>query len=283
MYKFLLFLFFPLMLFSQKQKIEGTVVNIQNEKLPLVTIEIYDSQNILIKKLITDQSGEFSFDGISEASIKLIFKDLEYDQFEEIIDLAKYNKPLKIILKKNIQDIEEVVMIKQKPIVTRKIDRLSFNVENSNISSLNAWEILKKTPGVSVNNDALTIKGSQSILVTINDKKVMLTGDELKNLLENTQGEDLKSVEVITNPPSKYEASGSAVLNIIMKKNTIEGYRGIISSKYIQSQYEKGVVGISQYYKKDKLSVMASYYLGSGTYYREGTDYVKIKPVGSVS
>lgn len=262
------------MLFSQKQKIEGTVVNIQNEKLPLVTIEIYDSQNILIKKLITDQSGEFSFDGISEASIKLIFKDLEYDQFEEIIDLAKYNKPLKIILKKNIQDIAEVVMIKQKPIVTRKIDRLSFNVENSNISSLNAWEILKKTPGVSVNNDALTIKGSQSILVTINDKKVMLTGDELKNLLENTQGEDLKSVEVITNPPSKYEASGSAVLNIIMKKNTIEGYRGIISSKYIQSQYAKGVAGISQYYKKDKLSVMASYYLGAGTYYREGTDYV---------
>ena len=262
------------MLFSQKQKIEGTVVNIQNEKLPLVTIEIYDSQNILIKKLITDQNGEFSFDGISEVSIKLIFKDLEYDQFEEIIDLAKYNKPLKIILKKNIQDIEEVVMIKQKPIVTRKIDRLSFNVENSNISSLNAWEILKKTPGVSVNNDALTIKGSQSILVTINDKKVMLTGDELKNLLENTQGEDLKSVEVITNPPSKYEASGSAVLNIIMKKNTIEGYRGIISSKYIQSQYAKGVAGISQYYKKDKLSVMASYYLGAGTYYREGTDYV---------
>lgn len=274
MYKFLLFLFFPLMLFSQKQKIEGTVVNIQNEKLPLVTIEVYDFQNNLIKKLITGENGDFSFDEVSDASLKLIFKDLEYNQLEEIIDVVKYDKPLKIILKKNIQDIEEVVMIKQKPIVTRKIDRLSFNVENSNISSLNAWEILKKTPGVSVNNDALTIKGSQSILVTINDKKVMLSGDELKNMLENTQGEDLKSVEVITNPPAKYEASGSAVLNIIMKKNTIEGYRGIISSKYIQSQYAKGVAGISQYYKKDKLSVMASYYLGAGTYYREGTDYV---------
>lgn len=270
----MLFLFFPLMLFSQKQKIEGTVVNIQNEKLPLVTIEVYDSQNTLLKKLITGENGDFSVDEISDASLKLIFKDLEYNQLEEIIDLINYHKPLIVILKKNIQDIEEVVMIKQKPIVTRKIDRLSFNVENSNISSLNAWEILKKTPGVSVNNDALTIKGSQSILVTINDKKVMLTGDELKNLLENTQGEDLKSVEVITNPPAKYEASGSAVLNIIMKKNTIEGYRGIISSKYVQSQYAKGGVGISQYYKKDQLSVMASYHLGAGTYYREGTDYV---------
>lgn len=262
------------MLFSQKQKIEGTVVNIQNEKLPLVTIEVYDSQNTLIKKLMTGENGDFSIDGISETSIKLIFNDLEYNQLEETIDLVKNNKPLRIVMRKNIQDIQEVVMIKQKPVVTRKIDRLSFNVENSNISSLNAWEILKKTPGVTSSNDVLSIKGSPSILVTINDKKVMLTGDELKNLLENTQGEEIRSVEVLTNPPAKYEASGSAVLNIIMKKNTIEGYRGIISSKYVQSQYTKGVAGISQYYKKDQLSVMASYYLGAGIYYREGTDYV---------
>lgn len=262
------------MLFSQKQKIEGTVINIQNEKLPMVTVEVYNFQNTLIKKVVTNENGGFVLEGISETKVKLIFKDLEYNELEENLDLAKQDKPLHIILKKNIQEIQEVVMTKQKPVVTRKIDRLSFNVENSNISSQNAWEILKKTPGVSVKNDALTIKGSQSILVTINDKKIMLTGDELKNLLENTQGEEMKSVEVITNPPAKYEASGSAVLNIIMKKNTIEGYRGIISSKYVQSQYAKGVAGISQYYKKDKLSAMASYYLGVGTYYREGTDYV---------
>lgn len=262
------------MLFSQKRKIEGTVINIQNEKLPMVTVEVYNFQNTLIKKVVTNENGGFVLEGISETKVKLIFKDLEYNELEENLDLAKQDKPLHIILKKNIQEIQEVVMTKQKPVVTRKIDRLSFNVENSNISSQNAWEILKKTPGVYVKNDALTIKGSQSILVTINDKKIMLTGDELKNLLENTQGEEMKSVEVITNPPAKYEASGSAVLNIIMKKNTIEGYRGIISSKYVQSQYAKGVAGISQYYKKDKLSAMASYYLGVGTYYREGTDYV---------
>lgn len=263
----------PIITFSQKQ-VEGTVVNIQKEKLPLVTVEVYDLQNTLIQKSVTDEAGGFTLNGISDTNIKLVFKDLEYNQFEQNLDLTKQDQPLWIVMKKNIQDIQEVVMIKQKPIVTRKIDRLAFNVENSNISSLNAWEILKKTPGVTSSNDVLSIKGSQSILVTINDKKLMLTGDELKNLLENTQGEEIKSVEVITNPPAKYEASGSAVLNIIMKKNTIEGYRGIISSKYVQSQYAKGVAGISQYFKKDKLSVMGSYYLGGGTYYREGTDYV---------
>jgi len=274
MYKFLIFLFFPILMFSQQQKIDGTVVNIQNEKLPLVSIEVYNSQNVLIKKIMTNEEGAFTLEGISEKEVKLVVKDLEYAQFEKELDLDKQDKILQIVLKKDIKEIQEVVMTKQKPVVKRKIDRLEFNVENSNISSLNAWEILKKTPGVTSGNDVLAIKGSQSILVTINDKKVMLTGDELKNLLENTQGDEVKSVEVITNPPAKYEASGSAVLNIVMKKNKIEGYRGIISSKYVQSQYAKGVAGISQYYKKDKLSLMASYYLGSGTYYREGTDHV---------
>jgi len=273
MYKLLAFLFLPILMFSQQQKIEGTVVNAQNEKLALVSVEVYNSQNALLKTLTTNEYGGFTLEGISEKTVKLVVKDLEYGTVEKNVDLEKQEE-LQIVLKKEIQEIQEVVMTKQKPVVKRKIDRLEFNVENSNISSLNAWEILKKTPGVTAGNDVLAIKGSQSILVTINDKKVMLTGDELKSLLENTQGDEVKSVEVITNPPAKYEASGSAVLNIVLKKNKIEGYRGVLYSKYIQSEYAKGIAGISQYYKKDKLSVMGSYYRGTGTYYREGTDYV---------
>ncbi|ASK31763.1 TonB-dependent receptor [Chryseobacterium sp. T16E-39] len=274
MYKFLLFLCLPVLLFSQKQKIEGTVQNSQGEKLPLVSVAVLNTKNELLKTLTTNEAGGFTIEGVSENSVKLVIKDLEYASFEKNLDLGNQNGVLTIILKKDVQDIQEVVMTKQKPLVKRKIDRLEFNVENSNIASLNAWEILKKTPGVTATNDVLGIKGSQAILVTINDKKVMLTGDELKNLLENTQGDEVKSVEVITNPPAKYEASGSAVLNIVMKKNKIEGYRGVASSKYIQTEYAKGVAGISQYYKKNKLSLMGSYYFGTGTYYREGVDYV---------
>ncbi|WP_370898627.1 TonB-dependent receptor domain-containing protein [Chryseobacterium gossypii] len=273
MYKFFLFLCFPLLIFSQK-KIEGTVLNTRQEKLPRIAVEVYDSQNKLLKTIITDDHGNFILEGFSGQPVKIVVNDLEYARFEHYFDPEQQDRPLIVVLRKDTRDIQEVVMTKPKPLVKRKIDRLEFNVENSNITSLNVWEILKKTPGVTANNDVLAIKGSTSILVTINDKKVMLTGDELKNFLENIQGEELKSVEVITNPPAKYEASGSAVLNIVMKKNNVEGYRGIISSKYIQSRYAKGMGGITQYYRKNKLSVMGSYNLNSGTYYREGTDHV---------
>lgn len=274
MYKAFLLLFFPLLFSAQLKKTEGTITDTENIKIQAAEVQVYNLNNELIKTVKSDVKGLFVLEGISGDSVKLAVKKANYIPFEKIVVLKEGSEILKIILKKETQEIEEVVMTKQKPQVIRKVDRLEFNVENSNISSLNAWEILKKTPNVIVNNDAIIVKGSTAILVTINDKKVMLTGDELKNLLENTQGNDIKSVEVITNPPAKYEASGSAVLNIVMKKNKIEGYRGILSSKYVQTQYAKGNVGLSQYYKKDKLSLMGSYYRGMGTYYREGTDYV---------
>lgn len=264
---------FPILILAQKQKAGGTVVNTENEKLSSVKVKVYNTQDKLIKELETDDNGKFVLEDIAEEYIKLVIKNQGYSLFEKKVDLTE-SEPLNIVLKKESQEIEGVVMTKRKPLVKRKVDRLEFNVENSNISSLNAWEILKNTPSVTINNSVLSVKGSTGILVTINDKKVMLTGDELKNLLENTQGDEVKSVEVITNPPAKYEASGSAVLNIVLKMNKIEGYRGILSSKYVQTQYAKGVFGLSQYYKKDKLSLMGSYYKGLGTYYREGTDYV---------
>ncbi|MEN5310321.1 outer membrane beta-barrel family protein [Chryseobacterium cucumeris] len=273
MYKIIFLLCFPILILAQKQKAGGTVVNTENEKLSSVKVKVYNTQDKLIKELETDDNGKFVLEDIAEEYIKLVIKNQGYSLFEKKVDL-KESEPLNIVLKKESQEIEGVVMTKRKPLVKRKVDRLEFNVENSNISSLNAWEILKNTPSVTINNSVLSVKGSTGILVTINDKKVMLTGDELKNFLENTQGDEVKSVEVITNPPAKYEASGSAVLNIVLKKNKIEGYRGILSSKYVQTQYAKGVFGLSQYYKKDKLSLMGSYYKGLGTYYREGTDYV---------
>jgi hypothetical protein len=268
-------------MFSQSHKISGTVFNADKEKLDSVKVELYDHENTLIKSFFTDSEGRFSFNNLSSTSFKLKINNEKYLSFEKNIDVKNENEILNIILKNDQKDIEAVTITKKKPLVKRKVDRLEFNVENSNISSLNAWEILKKTPQITINNDVLAVKGGTSVLITINDKKVMMTGEELKNFLENTQGDEVKSVEVITNPPAKYEAQGGAVLNIVMKKNKIEGYRGILSSKYIQTQYAKGVAGLSQYYKKDKLSVMGSYFRGGGTYYREGTDHVNYPEDGT--
>ena len=68
----------------------------------------------------------------------------------------------------------------------------------------------------------------------------------------NTSGEEIQSMEVITYPPAKHEASGSAVLNIVMKQAKLEGYKGSLSGRFIQLKYAKGAVTTSHPYKKNK-------------------------------
>jgi hypothetical protein len=70
MYKLIVLLCFPVVLFSQKQRIEGTVSNTEQKKLSSVSIEVYDSQNKLVKKLNTDNNGIFILEDIAANPIK---------------------------------------------------------------------------------------------------------------------------------------------------------------------------------------------------------------------
>jgi hypothetical protein len=101
-----------------------------------------------------------------------------------------------------------------------------------------------------------------------------MTQEQLKQLLENTDGNNVSSVEVITNPPAKYEAQGSAIINIKMKQNVLSGYKGRISTRYTQATYAKGLIGTSQSYNTDKWQLTGNYNFVSGDYVRKNFDVV---------
>lgn len=276
MKKLLVVLFLlPFAALSQQVKVNGTLHDSTKQPVPFADaflLSVRDSAKVAA--VLTAETGKFELKA-SKGNYILKISALGFEDYYKNITLSRDTETGIIMLKEIMQTLEDVIINTSKPIVKRKIDRLEFNVENSSLSSTNAWEILKKTPSVTASaNGALTVRNSSNILVTINDKKVYLSGEELKQLLENTNGEDIKSVEVITNPPAKYEAQGSTVLNIKMKKTNLEGYKGSLSSAYVQSMYPKGVVSTSHYYKTKKLSLSGGYSFGSGAYYREGKDFV---------
>lgn len=250
------------------QNITAKITQQNSEPIPFAGAELTSTTDSLAYKTTTaDENGLLLFEKVTPGDYKLKVSSIGFTAAERTLTVKSQDVNLgSITLGENTNQLDEVVLNSKRPVVKRKIDRLEFNVENSTLSSENAWEILKKTPGVTVASDALSIRGSNSILVTINDKKVYLTGTELKNLLENTDGDNIKSIEVITTPPAKYEAQGSAVLNIKMKKNGTEGYKASIAGAYVQSTYPKGVVSTNHYYKGEKFSLNGGYMLGSGTY-----------------
>ncbi len=261
--------------FSQKIKFSGLVFNSKKEVVSNAKISISNQiDSLKTYSSVSNEKGFFQIENIKSAKYNLTIATNGFQEFSDVINLENNMLNKEIILKEISNKLNEVVIQTKKPAIKRKIDRLEFNVENTILATNNAWEIIKKTPEVLVSGSDISIRGSNSILVTINDKKIYLTGEELKNLLESTNGDDVKSIEVITNPPAKYDAQGSAVLNIKLKKNLKLGYKSSLRTSYVQSTYPKFVTSTTQFYKSRKLSFFGNYSFGTGTYIRFGEDVV---------
>jgi Outer membrane protein beta-barrel family/CarboxypepD_reg-like domain len=261
--------------YSQEISLSGKVVDGSHQAVPFADALLLQAKDSLSYKAVqTDESGAFYFTGVEKGEYLIKVKAIGFEDYSQKITVQK-DTILNVSINEISNNLDNVTITSKRPIVKRQVDRLEFGVENSSLSSNNAWEILGKTPGVITSSaGAITIRGSQSILVTINDKKIYLTGEELKQFLENTGGEEVKSIEVITNPPAKYEAQGSAVLNIKLKKSVSLGYKGSVNTAYIQSIYPKGIASVNQFYKGKKLSLEGRYGFGSGVYVNEGVDVV---------
>ncbi len=270
----LFFLAFPLSLLAQTRQIEGRVQDTNKVALAGATVMLLDSSYQEIREVKTDHGGKFilSLDPHNGYYVRTTY--LNFRPQEYFFNSDTISRPLVFELVSEAKMLEEAQVIGRPPRLVRKLDRLEFNVQNSNLSALNSWDILKRTPLVMANGSDLMVRGSKKIVVLINERKIMLSGDELKTYLENTSGSDVQSIEVITNPPAKYEAEGSTIINIKLSRSNLYGYRGTVVALAEKSSTWKQLFGLTQYYKSEKFNLRGTYNFGRGTYARYETNYV---------
>lgn len=156
--------------------------------------------------------------------------------------------------------LKEVTVVAKKRIFVRQTDRLVFNVENSIMSSGgNAMDALRITPGIKVQNDQISMIGKSGMMIIIDDRIIPLSGESLVNYLRGIPTASIKSLEVITTPPSKYEAEGnSGIINIVLKKARNNSWNLNLRGAYTQATYPEGNLGADFNFKKDKLSFYSS-------------------------
>ncbi|CAA9196221.1 hypothetical protein FLA105534_01016 [Flavobacterium bizetiae] len=186
-------------------------------------------------------------------SIMLAFSVYGYSQTEKETDS---------IVETSINALDEIVITKKKVLYTQKSDRLVFNVENSIVSEGGtALDVLSRAPGVVVSQDGeLSIRGQQGVGVMINGKLTQLSQKELANYLKSTTSSNIKQIEVITNPSSKYDATGKAgIINIILKKPNAGGLKGTVFTNYGRGRKNRTNSGANLSYNKDKFGVYGNY------------------------
>ena len=242
-------------------QIKGSIKNTENEPVMFSTVFLLDKDSVYIKGDVSKEDGSFLLSDLKAGTYRIKIQNVEYQpHVTEFFNLAPNEvKILKSIpLTHSVAQLNEVVVTGAKSVVEVHADRMVFNVANSaNTSGNNGLELLNKTPGVKVDPDNnILLQGKAGVQIYINGRPSRLSGSDLTAMLQSTQADNIESIEVITNPPAKYEAAGTAgIINIKMKKNNDYGYNGTLISNYSKGDYARNNNGLTLNYKNSKINV----------------------------
>lgn len=243
---------------AQQHTVNGKVVNKEQQPLVYVNASLLKNDTVFVEGMVTDSLGAFHFK-VDKGNYKLILEQFGTEFFNQRLEINQDIDLGKIKIDEAIL-LEGVTITARKKIIEQKVDRLVFNVENAVSASVgNALDALKSTPLVRVQNDNVSIVGKGGVLVMIDDRLQRLSPDDLANLLKSIASDNIKSIEVITTPPAKYDAEGSnGLINIVLKKGRKNSWSASLGTSYVQKRNAGGGVNGVFNYNYNKVSLQAS-------------------------
>lgn len=249
----------------QETDVKGKVVNEQQEAIIGASVYLLSSSTqAIIKTSVTNESGYYEIKNAPQGSFVIEVSAVGLSKFKsEPFTVVDRGIEMDIITMLPLSTEIEAVEIKgELPLIQSTNGKLILNVENSSISAgNNALEVLKRAPGVSVDkDDNVLLMGQQGVNVTIDGRQTYMTGDQLATFLKSTDGAQIKSIEVSTTRSAKDDAEGAAgVINIVMKKNRIEGFNGSFVASGGMGNRFRGNSSINLNYKKNNTTLFGNY------------------------
>ncbi|NNV54189.1 TonB-dependent receptor [Limnovirga soli] len=246
--------------------ISGSVFASQKavESATVMLLKAKDSS--FIKSGITSKEGSFLLDQPENGSFLIAVELVGFKKYySEIFELSQANpgyqvKP--ISLEMAAQQLSGVIVVSKKPFIEQKLDRTILNVEASVTNvGLTALEVLEKAPGVTVDKDGnVSLKGKQGVLILMDGKPTYLSAADLANFLKNTPSANLDQIEIMTNPPAKYDAAGnSGIINIKTKKTKTKGFNGSVNIGGGMGIHPKANESVNLNYRSGKVNLFGNY------------------------
>ncbi|MGM9477170.1 outer membrane beta-barrel protein [Pedobacter sp. GSP4] len=245
-------------------KIHGRILDASGKNLAFATVAIL-KDSVLLKTAFTEDDGLFSFDQLAYGKYLIKISTVGAPTYQSgplVVDAAHPIITLPDIkMETGATNLKEVTVSGQKAFVERKIDRTVVNVDAliSNAGTT-ALDVLSKSPGVNVDqNGAISLKGKNGVAIFIDDKPTYLSGADLESYLRSLPSSSLDQIELMTNPPAKYDAAGNGgVINIKTKKTKISGFNGGINLSLNQGELSRSNNSFNFNYRKDKLNVFGN-------------------------
>jgi iron complex outermembrane recepter protein len=255
-------------LYAQQSLIRGQIKNDAGNALAGATVLLYSSpDSLLVKTAITDIIGNYE---ISQLNAGRYFVSSSFSGYiinsTPVLAITENERitATTLYLKAEDKKLDEVVVKSayQKPVIEVTADKIIFNVENSiNATGSNAFELLQKSPGVTADkDDNITLSGKNGVRIYTDGRPVEMDVAGVAGYLRSINSADIESIEIISNPSARYDASGNAgIINIKLKKNKKTGFNGTVSAGYSIGIHPKtnGALGLN--YRNKKVNIFSNY------------------------
>lgn len=216
-------------------RITGNIIDsISQEPVRFATVSLRTTKDSLVMTTVSKADGSFSMDNIRQATYGLVIISIGFERKLVNVDLVstKEINAGRVGLTRQAQSLKELQLTADRPIVQQKTDRIIYDMQaDPESKSTSVMGMIHKIPFLSVDaDDNLLMKGNTSFKVLINGRESGVFNNNLKEILKSMPAAGILKIEVITTPPSKYDAEGLAgVINIVTDRKVAGGYKGNIN------------------------------------------------------
>lgn len=216
-------------------RVYGKIADGQNKGIGYATVTLLKQDSTVVNGDLTQEDGSFNIAPTGNGNFILrvsgIGAETKYVDNISITPQAAEKNLGTIKTGNSAQKLKGVTVTAEKAAMEMSIDKKTFNVEkNITATGGSATDVLQNIPSVSVDVDgSVSLRGKASTIL-IDGKPATMFGGDVTSALQSLPSASIQSVEVITNPSSKYDAQGTAgIINIITKRDKKFGFNGSVT------------------------------------------------------
>lgn len=272
---------------QQTGKLFGRLVDGKGQPIAYATITLLRADSSVVNGDLTKDNGSFTIEPTGSGKFHLRISAIGFQQkfVDVVMTPDNPEKDLgKVTVSASATQLKEVQVTGERPVVEMSVDKKTFNVEkNITTAGGSASDVLQNVPSVSVDVDGnVALRGKGDVTILIDGKPATLLGGDAVSALQSLPASSIQSVEVITNPSSKYDAQGmTGIINIVTKRDAKFGLNGTASLGAGTRDKYNGALNLNLRNKKWNLTANSSFRLNSN--YNRTTSTLQMKATDTAS
>ena len=199
--------------------VSGKIVNESNNQgVSFVNVGLFRvSDTAFVSGAASDDQGAFTLQAVPRGEMLLKISAIGYESFSMPVTVEGNMDLGTLRLHEGTMRLDEVVITEKRPLFAVEGEKTMYNVaEDPSIQTGTLSDALQNAPGVQVDVEGnITLRGTSSVEVWINDKPSHMTAENLKTYIQTLPANSIDHLEVITNPSARYGSSADGIINIV--------------------------------------------------------------------